>query len=105
MNRNTALLPSLLACLVVFMSLTGKHIPGISHMLICERDKLPVLLEWKQNKQVAGNPALIFFWCETARMRLGLLLAQSKPLLFELEVHQFVSYGRQGFFVFMLQGT
>lgn len=105
MNRNTAPLPSLLAFLVVFMSLTGTHIPGISHMLICEGDKLPVLLEWKQNKQVAGNPALISSRCETARIRLGLLWAQSKPLPFELEVHQFVSYGRQVFFFLMLQGT
>lgn len=53
MNRSRAPLPLLLAYLVVFTSLTGKHIWGISHMLICEGDKPLVLLEWKQNKQLA----------------------------------------------------
>jgi hypothetical protein len=54
-------LPLLVAYLVVFMRLTGKHIPGIAHMLICERDKLLVLLEWKQNNQVAEKPCIDFY--------------------------------------------
>lgn len=41
-------------------------------MLICEGDKPLVLLDWKQNKQVAENPASISTWGETARIRSGL---------------------------------
>lgn len=40
-------------------------------MLICEEDKPLVLLDWKQNKQVAENPALISAWVEKARIRSG----------------------------------
>ena len=69
MNRSRALLPLLPAYLVVFMSLTGRHIWGISHMLICEGDKPLVLLEWRQKKQVAEKPALISAWAGGARIR------------------------------------
>ena len=69
MNRSRALLPLLPAYLVVFMSLTGRHIWGISHMLICEGDKPLVLLEWRQRKQVAEKPALISAWAGGARIR------------------------------------
>lgn len=47
-RTKAALLPWLLAYLVVLMSLTGKHIWSISHILICEGDQPLVLLNWKQ---------------------------------------------------------
>lgn len=100
MNRSRASLPLLLAYLVVFMSLTGKHIRGISHMLIFEEDKPLVLLEWKQNKQVAENPALISTWAETARIRSGPPWAHSSlwHLIIWLKFANPLT-GRAGFFL------